>query len=268
MKKTKIGKTQQTATLEWIGPAVAAKYMEKNKNPRSVRQSHVDKYVRIIQAGEFRTAQSIGFDLDGYLRDGQHRLLAIIATGTPVQMWVIRNMSEDEVLAIDQGEKRNNSVILSVDTRAGAVITLASTIMAGSSRAPLTSELMCVRDAILDSCMDLLHGCTAAPKHIASRFVRLAAVLNMVKSPKHYAYVKTQYPALVRSDFDVQSKPIQYLYKRLTMSVRSITKSFQFMTAYLAFDPAKAEHKTIVIKDPTKLSADIQTELLDIATRA
>jgi hypothetical protein len=35
-----------------------------------------------------------------------------------------------------------------------------------------------------------------------------------------------------------------------------------------AFDQAKSEHKTIVIKDPTKLSSDIQTELLDLATRA
>ena len=52
-------------------------------------------------------AGSILFDRYGWLRDGQHRLTAVVATGVPIVANVVMGASETAVQATDTGSKRS-----------------------------------------------------------------------------------------------------------------------------------------------------------------
>lgn len=79
--------------VEQLTPNIAAKYLEKNTNNRTISQSLVDRYASDMSAGHWGlTHQGIAFDEDGNLLDGQHRCLAVIKSGVTVQILVTREL--------------------------------------------------------------------------------------------------------------------------------------------------------------------------------
>lgn len=77
-----------------ITPEMDEKWLEKNRN-RRVRLTDVEKYARDIQNGDWGTNRDpIAFSKDGYLVNGQHRLLAIIKSGISTKMLVERDVEE------------------------------------------------------------------------------------------------------------------------------------------------------------------------------
>lgn len=104
-----------SAQVEKITPAIAAGYLEMNKNNRTIRRKVVDAYARGMANGEWVVQhQGIAFDIDGNLVDGQHRLQAVIKAGVPVQMMVTRGLEKNSVEGIDQGAKRSFSDVLTM----------------------------------------------------------------------------------------------------------------------------------------------------------
>ena len=84
------------ARLEIITPAKARKMLERNTNNRKVNKSHVAALARDIKNGHwFTNGQTICFDCNGVLTDGQHRLLAIILSGVTVESLVAYNVAPD-----------------------------------------------------------------------------------------------------------------------------------------------------------------------------
>ena len=80
-----------TTKLEKITPAKATDYLAQNRCNRPLSPPTVQKYVRLMQAGKFYvTYQGVACDEEGRLRDGQHRLAAIVAANTSVSMLVTR----------------------------------------------------------------------------------------------------------------------------------------------------------------------------------
>lgn len=80
---------------ETITPEIAAEYLKTNWRNRTIRHSHVTRLARDMKAGRWIvTSETIKFDLDGKLIDGQHRLLACTEAGTPFVSWVARNCPE------------------------------------------------------------------------------------------------------------------------------------------------------------------------------
>lgn len=107
-----------TTTEEIITPEIAKEYLMKVdptiKN-RPVNKRYVDLYARDMKAGKWRvTHQGIAFDKDGYLRDGQHRLSAIIKANIPVKMVVSRGLYENSYISIDAGLKRNTRDVVAL----------------------------------------------------------------------------------------------------------------------------------------------------------
>lgn len=79
--------------LETITPAIAKKYLQSNVLNRPIRWKHMDNLKQEILGGRWLvTHQGIAFDDEGHLLDGQHRLLAIEASGKTVQSLVTRGM--------------------------------------------------------------------------------------------------------------------------------------------------------------------------------
>lgn len=91
-----------------VSPQLAREWLELNTHNRPLKKSIVQQYAHEMKTGQWDawTNQSIAFDTDGVLRDGQHRLRAIVAADTPVDCWVYLNMPPESTTSIDIGKGR------------------------------------------------------------------------------------------------------------------------------------------------------------------
>ena len=102
--------------VETITPELAAEYLSKNIKNRSIRKQVVEAYAREIKRGTFvLTHQGIAFDENGQLIDGQHRLMAIAASGTPVKMVVSRGVVPTALTVVDRGASRTIRDVIALD---------------------------------------------------------------------------------------------------------------------------------------------------------
>lgn len=96
---------------EIIDVAKAEKYLAMNHPTNRERSTaYVEALSRDMIADNFKYVPvAIIFDWDGYLRDGQHRLAAIIQTGIPQKLLVWENCDPEVFKNLDQGQKRSIS---------------------------------------------------------------------------------------------------------------------------------------------------------------
>ena len=97
-----------TAAFENVTPEVAEKWLRKNNRNRPMSNVEVSQHVRDMQAGNWlQTGQSVGFDWNGNLTNGQHRLQAIVQSGVPQVLLVVRGLDPRAQDVTDIGKKRS-----------------------------------------------------------------------------------------------------------------------------------------------------------------
>lgn len=85
-----------------VSPEMAAEWLKNNPRNRRVNRSAVTTLAREMKAGRFIfTHQGIALGVDGSLLDGQHRLLALIASGISIAMVVHTDVPLEAMGAID-----------------------------------------------------------------------------------------------------------------------------------------------------------------------
>lgn len=93
-----------------VSPALAEEWLAARGPNRGLRKSVVDVYAQDMAEGRWRlTHQGIAFDERGRLSDGQHRLAAIVKSGSTVKMCVARGISDEAQLDMDRHAKRSVS---------------------------------------------------------------------------------------------------------------------------------------------------------------
>jgi len=101
------------ATIEEVGPGKAAKWLEANEGNRSLDGNYVSRWSRLMKEGEWMlTSDAIGFDWNGRLLNGQHRLSAIVRSGTTQQFVVVRGLNPESFDRHDTGRARSLKQIL------------------------------------------------------------------------------------------------------------------------------------------------------------
>ena len=101
------------ARVEDISPELAKKMLEHNTKNRNLNMNMVNSIANSIKNGHYIfTNQSIGFDTNGVLTDGQHRLEAIVLAGIAVPMVVVYGSNQSPYL--DRGKKRTVSDNLTI----------------------------------------------------------------------------------------------------------------------------------------------------------
>ncbi len=91
-----------------VGPDLAREWMGANHGNRNMRKTAIAQYARDMIEGDWMTTgDSIKFDWDGRLIDGQHRLEAIIASGCSVQFVVVRGLEPRVQDVIDSNVRRS-----------------------------------------------------------------------------------------------------------------------------------------------------------------
>ena len=107
-------KTEMKMTYELITPEIAESMLENNPNNRTVSNGTVKAYAADMLADNWdeKTGVAISIDADGNLRDGQHRLEAIVLSGVSIHSWVCRNVASDGIY--DNNRKRSTSDQISI----------------------------------------------------------------------------------------------------------------------------------------------------------
>lgn len=98
----------QTAEIVTITPEVAEQWLGANTHNRNLSRMYIDRLAGAIRRGEWQfNGESIKFNGDGTLIDGQHRLSAIAKSGVPVAALVVHNVSMSAQDTVDVGKKRS-----------------------------------------------------------------------------------------------------------------------------------------------------------------
>ena len=91
-----------------ITPQMAATILKHNLNPRSIRDGALaQRKADLLEGNWAMETGSILFDRYGWLRDGQHRLTAVVATGVAIVANVVLGANEPAVAATDTGSRRS-----------------------------------------------------------------------------------------------------------------------------------------------------------------
>lgn len=99
---------KKVAKLERITPAKATSYINRNIGNRRLRPGVVEKYAHDMKSGRWTECSApIVIYEDGEIADGQHRLWAIIDSGTTQHFFVLRGFPRPAGLNIDTNIPRN-----------------------------------------------------------------------------------------------------------------------------------------------------------------
>lgn len=98
-----------TVRLMEVTPELAKEWLGTDtERQRGVKKANLDKIKRALKAGKWLVnGESIKFDTDGSLGDGQHRLSACVETGIPFVSLVVGNVPNSAIRTVDDGVTRN-----------------------------------------------------------------------------------------------------------------------------------------------------------------
>ena len=98
-----------------VTPEAAAEILMNNNRNRSLRGDYVLKLAAAMERGEWQVnGEPIQIAEDGTLLNGQHRLNAVVESGTTVPMLVVRGLPIDAQMTMDSGLRRNLSDVLAL----------------------------------------------------------------------------------------------------------------------------------------------------------
>lgn len=92
--------------IETIGPNQAAKYLKNLGAQRKIKVEHVKRLADVMKNKHFDNlnGDTIVFDSDCRLMNGQHRLLGVIDSGCEIVTFCIKGVAKDVYFSIDQGQ--------------------------------------------------------------------------------------------------------------------------------------------------------------------
>lgn len=164
----KLDPTNPRVELMDITPQMAVEWLNKMGGNRTLSRRIVDRYARDMTADKWRlTGDAIRLDKAGCVRDGQHRLRAIVASGITIRSYVFFGIDEDAVTVIDTGKKRSPGDMLKMrgvenPLRVAATARWLLSIKYGFANVksrtyvPTTTEI----DDVLDRHLDLGPSCS------------------------------------------------------------------------------------------------------------
>lgn len=129
--------------LMTVTPALAQKWLKRNRANRKVRARHVMKLVNAMKSGAWDDANgaTIVFSEHHELLDGQHRLLAVVEAQHPITTLVVFGVPEQKQATIDTGAMRLLGDYLSIKGYANSVnLSATVTVLAAYERGILQSS--------------------------------------------------------------------------------------------------------------------------------
>ncbi|SDJ22497.1 hypothetical protein SAMN05192558_109293 [Actinokineospora alba] len=99
---------EQYAEVIEVSPSMAKAWLKKMAPNRSISRKRVKHLANLMKMERFKlNGETIKFDEEGWLIDGQHRLAAIVFADIPVVMYVAHNVPRSAIVSIDMGRSRS-----------------------------------------------------------------------------------------------------------------------------------------------------------------
>ena len=111
-----MGAAKPVATMEFITPDKAKQMLSRMVNNRKLSDAKMLEYAIDMEQNRWASnGETIKFDADGNLFDGQHRLHACILAGHPFETLVVRGLTDENAFStIDVGKNRTHGDIFSI----------------------------------------------------------------------------------------------------------------------------------------------------------
>lgn len=125
-------KSNNQVSIMWVTPTLARKWLETNTQNRNLSKLRVNKMVDDILHNRWQfNGESIKFDYNGSLIDGQHRLHAIIQSNVTLSILVVNDLPTTAQQTIDLGRPRTLNDIVSIlkIPHASVVAAIANTVL-------------------------------------------------------------------------------------------------------------------------------------------
>jgi len=93
----------------YVTPTAAKKWLGLNTdNYRTMSKANVSNLTRALRLGLFQPGACgpVAFHEEGYLADGQHRLMAIVVSGVGAWLSVRWGLKDSDIIALDSGKRR------------------------------------------------------------------------------------------------------------------------------------------------------------------
>lgn len=249
-----------------IGPQFAKRVLLKNEN-RNVRETHVRSIYETMMRGEWRkTHQGIAFDEDGYLLDGQHRMMALarMPEGFLIEMLVTTGLPRSHAWdAIDiNGLKRTVADVLGCNRKVTAIAAIFDIVMT-ATKAHTPSALSVYVEYFNLETDALFRHCGTIRKVWSSASVQAAAVFSMKLKPSSWEYVLGQYAALVSADYRSMSDIVQSLHRSVeTGSRKQKSRMDLFARCTKAFDVDNEAMSRVQIREVAKTVREVREQML------
>lgn len=105
--KVKQGEKGIFAEVVTITPDIAKRILEQNADNRPMSPKYINQITHDIKVGQFEiNGETIIISVDGWLNDGQNRLMAIIQANQPVQCLVCFGVTRRSRMTVDMGRVR------------------------------------------------------------------------------------------------------------------------------------------------------------------
>ncbi len=207
-------KRPMSSSFMMITPDIAKSMLATSTGNRKLRRSHVKDLSEAILRGEWRpTNQGIGFDDNGILKDGHHRLNAVIRANQPIQIQVTFGMPSNAVEVIDCNIVRTYADRMTINKWIAETLRLATQIAFWCSKPSVEQLKTVAATGIYDISEELLAYCGAKERIISSSNFKLAAVLSVLNGgDKNYVF--DQYRALCLTNYKDMS-PISQAFNKL-----------------------------------------------------
>jgi hypothetical protein len=99
-----------------VGTEQATEWLATNKRNRRLSSNIVEKYTNLMRDKLWQYDGSpIRFDTEGNVIDGQHRLWAVIESGTTQEFLIITGLAPETFLTIDTGKSRTFADLISIN---------------------------------------------------------------------------------------------------------------------------------------------------------
>jgi len=111
-----------------ITPAIAKEMLKRNSKNRKCAEKHVDFLSREMSTGNWMfDGQPIRFSMSGTLLDGQHRLSAVVLSGTSQEFLVITGIDSEAFKVMDTGKGRSASDVFTINGIQNSSVAAAAT---------------------------------------------------------------------------------------------------------------------------------------------
>ena len=177
-----------TAAIERITREVALEYLKRNVGNRPVSRSHTDHFEAVFRDRDMvLNGETIIFTSDGFLLNGQHRLIACANTGIPFDVLVVRGIDTEAFKTLDGGRKRSTADALGMagekytTNLTAAIGSLIHFVDAGGEFTPSSSQQRRVTPAVAERVLakhPKLRGSVAAMMRSSFYNVRDGYVLH------------------------------------------------------------------------------------------